>query len=81
MVAERTNLRYFLSFGMISSGFFACLLGLAYTFDIHRLEYFIVVQILFGIAQTTGWPAVVAVVGKWFGKSKRGECLFYHQEY
>lgn len=25
-----------------------------------------------GVAQTTGWPGVVTVVGKWFGKGKRG---------
>lgn len=25
-----------------------------------------------GLFQSTGWPSVVAVVGNWFGKSKRG---------
>ncbi|KAH9645828.1 hypothetical protein HF086_015188 [Spodoptera exigua] len=25
-----------------------------------------------GIAQTTGWPGTVAIVGKWFGNSKKG---------
>nr|CAD7575133.1 unnamed protein product [Timema californicum] len=29
-------------------------------------------EILAGIVQTTGWPGVVSVVGKWFGKEKRG---------
>ena len=27
---------------------------------------------LAGLFQSTGWPSVVAVVGNWFGKSKRG---------
>jgi OPA family glycerol-3-phosphate transporter-like MFS transporter 1/2 len=27
---------------------------------------------LAGLFQSTGWPSVVAVVGKWFGKRKRG---------
>ncbi|KNA19466.1 hypothetical protein SOVF_061370 [Spinacia oleracea] len=29
-------------------------------------------KILCGISQCTGWPSVFAVVGNWFGKSKRG---------
>lgn len=72
MVAERVNLRYFLAMGMIMSGVFCYLFGLARTLNIHSLAYFIVIQILMGIFQTTGWPAVVAVVGHWFGKGKRG---------
>lgn len=27
-------------------------------------------QICNGLAQTTGWPSVVACVGNWFGKGK-----------
>lgn len=29
-------------------------------------------QVAAGIFQSTGWPAVMSVMGKWFGKSKRG---------
>lgn len=25
-----------------------------------------------GIAQTSGWPGTVAIVGKWFGNAKKG---------
>lgn len=71
-VAERVSLRYFLAFGMILSGVSSYLLGLAHTYEIHSLPYFIVVQIFGGIVQTTGWPGVVAVMGNWFGKAKRG---------
>lgn len=71
-VAERVSLRYFLSFGMILSGIFTYLFGIAKPFEIHSLWYFIIVQALAGICQTTGWPGVVTVVGRWFGKSKRG---------
>lgn len=89
-IAERVNLRYFLSLGMIFSGVFSYLFGIAKTYDIHNMGYFVVVQVSFfnfqlrkyyncnlkqalaGIAQTTGWPGVVTVVGNWFGKSKRG---------
>ncbi|EDW73917.2 uncharacterized protein Dwil_GK21661 [Drosophila willistoni] len=71
-VAERVSLRYFLSMGMILTGVFTYMFGLARTSNIHSLSYFILVQIGAGIFQTTGWPGVVTLVGRWFGKSKRG---------
>ncbi|XP_064544328.1 glucose-6-phosphate exchanger SLC37A2 isoform X1 [Drosophila montana] len=71
-IAERVSLRYFLSMGMIMTGVFTYLFGLARTSNIHSLSYFIFVQIFAGIFQTTGWPGVVTLVGRWFGKKKRG---------
>ncbi|KAM8714208.1 hypothetical protein ACLKA7_014362 [Drosophila subpalustris] len=71
-IAERVSLRYFLSMGMIMTGVFTYLFGLARTSNIHSLTYFIIVQIFAGIFQTTGWPGVVTLVGRWFGKKKRG---------
>ncbi|NWS35950.1 G6PT3 protein, partial [Polioptila caerulea] len=69
---ERLPLRYYLSGGMVLSGLFTALFGLGYFWDIHVLWYFIIVQVCNGLVQTTGWPAVVACVGNWFGKGKRG---------
>lgn len=71
-VAERVSLRYFLAFGMIFSGVFSYLFGIAKTWSIHSMTYFVIVQACAGIAQTTGWPGVVTLVGRWFGKTKRG---------
>lgn len=71
-VAERVSLRYFLTLGMLFSGIFCYLFGMAKVYDIHSLAYFVIVQALAGIFQTTGWPGVVTLVGRWFGKSKRG---------
>ncbi|KAM7345775.1 major facilitator superfamily transporter 16 isoform 1-T2 [Cochliomyia hominivorax] len=71
-VAERASLRYFLAFGMIFSGVFSYLFGVAKTWNIHFMTYFVIVQACAGLAQTTGWPGVVTLVGRWFGKSKRG---------
>ncbi|XP_015588754.1 glucose-6-phosphate exchanger SLC37A2 isoform X2 [Cephus cinctus] len=71
-VAERVNLRYFLSFGMLVSGISCYLFGIARSFNIHSLWYFVLVQALGGVFQTSGWPGVVTVVGNWFGKGKRG---------
>ncbi|XP_043997499.1 glucose-6-phosphate exchanger SLC37A2 [Gambusia affinis] len=69
---ERLPLRYYLSFGMVMSGLFTCLFGLGYYWNIHSLAYYAFVQVMNGLMQTTGWPAVVACVGNWFGKGKRG---------
>lgn len=71
-LAERIHLRYFLSFGMIFSGIFTYLFGLAYYYNIHNLYYFIILQIFTGLFQTTGWPAVVSAVGNWCPKESRG---------
>jgi OPA family glycerol-3-phosphate transporter-like MFS transporter 1/2 len=71
-IAERSNLRYFLTISLIFCGILCFLFGIAYTFDIHVLYYYIIIQILTGIAQTTGWPAVLAAVGNWFGSAKKG---------
>uniref|UniRef100_A0A673G1N1 Glucose-6-phosphate exchanger SLC37A2 n=1 Tax=Sinocyclocheilus rhinocerous TaxID=307959 RepID=A0A673G1N1_9TELE len=69
---ERLPLRYYLSSGMILSGIFTALFGLGFYWQIHSLWYYCLVQALNGLVQTTGWPAVVACVGNWFGKGKRG---------
>ncbi|XP_056266911.1 glucose-6-phosphate exchanger SLC37A2 isoform X1 [Pseudoliparis swirei] len=69
---ERLPLRYYLSFGMVMSGVFTCLFGLGFYLNIHSLGYYAAIQVLNGLMQTTGWPAVVACVGNWFGKGKRG---------
>jgi OPA family glycerol-3-phosphate transporter-like MFS transporter 1/2 len=71
-IAERCNLRYFLTISLLFCGLFCFLFGLAHSLEIHHLYYFVIIQILSGIAQTTGWPAVVAAVGNWFGSAKKG---------
>ncbi|XP_041658195.1 glucose-6-phosphate exchanger SLC37A2 isoform X2 [Cheilinus undulatus] len=69
---ERLPLRYYLSAGMLLSGLFTCLFGLGFYLNIHSLGYYAFIQVMNGLMQTTGWPAVVACVGNWFGKGKRG---------
>lgn len=46
--------------------------GIAKSYNIHSMWYFVIVQILAGLFQTSGWPGVVTICGRWFGKSKRG---------
>uniref|UniRef100_A0A8C8IDD3 Glucose-6-phosphate exchanger SLC37A2 n=1 Tax=Oncorhynchus tshawytscha TaxID=74940 RepID=A0A8C8IDD3_ONCTS len=69
---ERVPLRYYLTIGMLLSGLFTCLLGLGFYLNIHSIWYYAFFQAMNGLVQTTGWPAVVACVGNWFGKGKRG---------
>lgn len=42
---ERLPLRYYLTAGMLLSGLFTSLLGLAYFWNIHVLWYFVVIQV------------------------------------
>ncbi|KAG0559950.1 hypothetical protein KC19_10G141300 [Ceratodon purpureus] len=71
-LGDRLDLRKFLSVGMLGSAFFVCLFGVGWLWDVHRLEYFLLVQMAAGLFQATGWPSVVTIVGHWFGKKKRG---------
>ena len=45
MLAERMDLRYFLTLGMLLSGFFTFMFGFAKYYDIHSLYYFLTVQV------------------------------------
>ena len=71
-VADHMSLRLFLTIGMLGSGTFVALIGFAHAFAIHNLWYFYVCYAIQGIFQSTGWPAVVAVMGNWFPKNSRG---------
>ena len=71
-VAERVDLRLFLSAGMFLSGLTTLMFGLAKPLGVHSVWYFVTIQVLAGIVQTTGWPGVVTVMANWFGKGKRG---------
>ncbi|XP_065845815.1 glucose-6-phosphate exchanger SLC37A2-like [Oscarella lobularis] len=71
-LGDRMNLRYFLMIGMLGSGLFTAALGFAQFWNIHVLAYFVVMQLLGGIFQSTGWPSVVAIMANWFGKGNRG---------
>ncbi|KAG9153425.1 hypothetical protein Leryth_021007 [Lithospermum erythrorhizon] len=71
-IGDSVDLRIFLTVGMVGSGVFVMIFGFGYFFDVHVFGFFMAVQILCGIFQSVGWPCVVAVVGNWFGKDKRG---------
>uniref|UniRef100_A0A3P9H706 Solute carrier family 37 member 1 n=1 Tax=Oryzias latipes TaxID=8090 RepID=A0A3P9H706_ORYLA len=72
IIGERLPIRLYLTVGMLSSGFFTCLFGMGYIYNIHSLSFYIFVQVANGLVQTTGWPSVVTCIGNWFGKGRRG---------
>ncbi|GFP87161.1 putative glycerol-3-phosphate transporter 1 [Phtheirospermum japonicum] len=71
-VGDRMDFRIFLTIGMVGTGLFTSLFGVGYWANIHFFHYYLIVQMLAGLFQSTGWPSVVAVIGNWFGKKKRG---------
>ncbi|KAJ4956913.1 hypothetical protein NE237_013696 [Protea cynaroides] len=71
-LGDTLDLRLFLTIGMIGSGIFVGLFGMGYFWNIHVFWFYLVMQMIAGLFQATGWPSVVAVIGNWFGKRKRG---------
>ncbi|XP_058966040.2 glucose-6-phosphate exchanger SLC37A2 isoform X1 [Pocillopora verrucosa] len=71
-LAEHIDLRYFLTFGMMFSGFFSVLFGLGFFYKVHNFEYYFFIQLFAGFFQSTGFPTVVECVGNWIGKRRRG---------
>ncbi|KAF6175376.1 hypothetical protein GIB67_036467 [Kingdonia uniflora] len=71
-LGDRIDLRIFLTLGMLGTGILSLLFGFGFWLDIHSFYYFLIIQLFAGLFQSTGWPSVVAVVGNWFGKKKRG---------
>lgn len=71
-LGDTLDLRLFLTSGMIGSGIFVGLFGMGYFWNVHAFWFYLVMQMVAGLFQATGWPSVVAVIGNWFGKRKRG---------
>ena len=70
-IADRTNIRHFLSISLILCGVISIAFGLARPLGIHSLWYFISVQALAGYISAS-MPAVISVVGQWFCSTKKG---------
>lgn len=71
-LGDTLDLRLFLTTGMMGSGIFVALFGMGYFWNVHFFWFYLVMQMIAGLFQATGWPSVVAVIGNWFGKRKRG---------
>ncbi|CAL1401698.1 unnamed protein product [Linum trigynum] len=71
-LGDKLDLRLFLTSGMVGSGIFVALFGMGYLWNVHVFWFYLAMQMVAGLFQATGWPSVVAVIGNWFGKRKRG---------
>jgi OPA family glycerol-3-phosphate transporter-like MFS transporter 1/2 len=71
-LGDSLDLRLFLTVGMIGSGIFVGVFGMGYFWNVHEFWFYLTMQMIAGLFQATGWPSVVAVIGNWFGKRKRG---------
>lgn len=71
-LGDSLDLRLFLTNGMMGSGIFVGLSGIGYVLNIHAFWFYLATQMFAGLFQATGWPSVVAVIGNWFDRRKRG---------
>lgn len=73
ILGDRFDLRLVLFFGMTLSAICMFLFGvITEWFFLYNKYWYLTFWIVNGLAQSTGWPAVVAVMGNWFPKSGRG---------
>jgi OPA family glycerol-3-phosphate transporter-like MFS transporter 1/2 len=63
-LGDTLDLRLFLTSGMIGSGIFVGLFGMGYFWNIHVFGFYLVMQMVAGLFQATGWPSVVIGSGK-----------------
>jgi OPA family glycerol-3-phosphate transporter-like MFS transporter 3 len=73
IIGDRFDLRIVLCFGMIVTSIMIFCFGvLSEWLQIYSIGWYVSFWILNGLAQSTGWPCVVAIMGNWFGKEGRG---------
>ena len=70
VLGDRFNLRYVLCIGMSLTAISMFLFGVVSEWlAVYNKVWYMLFWIINGFAQSTGWPAVVAVMGNWFGKN------------
>ncbi|RLN90652.1 hypothetical protein BBJ28_00004045 [Nothophytophthora sp. Chile5] len=75
MLGDKHDLRRMIAGGMWATAAIVLLFGLGALADIHALSFYAILWGLNGLIQSSGWPANVAVMGKWFDQSERGAVL------
>lgn len=73
ILGDRFNLRIVLFIGTMLSSISLFFFGVVSEWlGIYSKTYYISFWIINGLAQSTGWPTIVAIMGNWFSKSGRG---------
>lgn len=72
-LSSKFNLKYYVSVGMILASIFYSSFAIVYVVT-NKFSYIFVciMMCMNGLAQSTGWPGILAAMGNWFGKSNRG---------
>ena len=71
-IAERTDLRIFLTCAMLLTSASVSLFGFIRVFEVHRLGVFFLLQLVSGIASSTGLPIATEVLGNWITVDNSG---------
>jgi sugar phosphate permease len=71
-LADKVDLRYFLTGAMVMAGLLTVLFGLMGVLQFRELWAYCVVWSLNGFAQACGWPSNLTIMNNWFGKKSRG---------
>lgn len=73
ILGDRFDLRIVLCLGMVLTSIMIFCFGvLSQWLGIYSIAWYISFWVLNGLAQSTAWPCVVAIMGNWFGKEGRG---------
>ncbi|CAH0521175.1 unnamed protein product [Peronospora belbahrii] len=75
IIGDKNDLRWMITGGMWATAMIGVIFGLGALADIHALSFYAVLWGLNGLVQSSGWPANVAVMGKWFDHTERGAVL------
>ncbi|EGZ15162.1 hypothetical protein PHYSODRAFT_561102 [Phytophthora sojae] len=75
ILGDKHDLRRMIAGGMWATAAVGLLFGLGALADVHALSFYAVLWGLNGLIQSSGWPANVAVMGKWFDQRERGAVL------
>jgi sugar phosphate permease len=71
-LADRFDLRYFLSGAMIFAGIFSILFSVCGYLQYRQLWVYCLLWSFNGLAQACGWPSNLSIMNNWFGKKSRG---------
>jgi sugar phosphate permease len=71
-LADKFDLRYFLSFAMVAAGIITILFSLSGYLNYHQLWVYCLLWSFNGLAQACGWPSNLSIMNNWYGKKSRG---------
>ena len=71
-IGDRVDSKFLICTGMWLSSLMLLLFGIGAVIDFHALDYYAVIWAVNGLVQSTGWPANVSVMARWYKSGERG---------